>query len=99
MNHDEWLEQAGKYALGVLNGEELTQFEAHLTLGCQACEDHMQLMWEILSLLPWALALPSPPSRIKARLLARTMAEERKLGREAGEDLTEQRERRESEET
>lgn len=92
MNHNEWLEQAGKYALGVLDGEGLTQFEAHLTLGCQTCEDHIQLMWEVLSLLPWALALPSPRETVKARLLARITVEQGGLRTEVGEDLTDQRE-------
>ncbi len=77
MNHDKWLEQAGKYALGVLDGEELTRFEAHLTIGCQVCEDQIQLTWEILSLLPWALRLPSPPSSVRVRLLAMIAAEQR----------------------
>ena len=30
MNHEEWIEQADIYALGALDGDELTQFEAHL---------------------------------------------------------------------
>ncbi len=69
MKHVEWLEQAEIYALGALDGEELTQFEAHLASGCPHCEHHVREAREVLTLLPQSLPPLTPPPDIKARLL------------------------------
>jgi anti-sigma factor RsiW len=60
MNHAEWLERAEIYALGALDGEELSRFEAHLAPGCPRCEDRIQRTQETLTALPRA---PSPRRR------------------------------------
>lgn len=75
MNHDEWLERAEVYALGALDGEELTQFEAHLASGCRPCEHHLRETREILTLLPRSLPPLVPPPAVKARLLAQLAGE------------------------
>lgn len=75
MNHDEWLEQAEIYALGALDGEELTRFEAHLATGCRSCEDHLLKTRETLTLLPRSLTPLTPPPAVKARLLERIAGE------------------------
>lgn len=74
MNHDEWLEQAEIYALGALDGEELTQFEAHLEAGCPECENRLRDTRETLTLLPRSLRLISPPADVKTRVLAQIAA-------------------------
>lgn len=75
MNHDEWLEQAEIYALGALDGEELTQFEAHVASGCRPCETRLRETWETLTLLPRSLTPLIPPPAVKARLLEQIAGE------------------------
>ncbi|HSB70542.1 MAG TPA: anti-sigma factor [Candidatus Methylomirabilis sp.] len=70
MNHEEWLAQAEIYALGALDGAELTQFEAHLAAGCGPCEARVREAREALLLLPRSLPPVSPPPAVKARLLS-----------------------------
>jgi anti-sigma-K factor RskA len=74
-NHEEWLERADIYALGALDGAELTQFEAHLAAGCPQCERRVRATQETLTLLPRSLEPVEPPSEVKARLLQRVAAE------------------------
>src|SRR5712692_562692 len=75
MNHDEWLERAEIYALGALDREELTQFEAHLASGCALCETHLRESREGLLELPRSLAPLEPPPRVKTELLKRIAPE------------------------
>ena len=69
MNHEVWLAQADIYALGALDGDELTAFEAHLVAGCPECERHLVTTREALALLPHSLELVTPPLTVKAQLL------------------------------
>ena len=39
MAHEEWLERAEIYGLSALDGDELTQFEAHLAAGAPSVRD------------------------------------------------------------
>jgi anti-sigma-K factor RskA len=75
MNHEAWLAQADIYALGALDGDELTTFEAHLVAGCPECERHIVTSREALTLLPRSLELVTPPPAVKARLLTQIAAE------------------------
>ena len=75
MNHEEWLPQAEIYALGALDGDELTAFETHLTAGCPQCERQIRTTREALTLLPRALTPVSPPSHVRTRLLERIAME------------------------
>jgi anti-sigma-K factor RskA len=70
MNHEGWLAQAEIYALGALDGDELTAFESHLAAGCPTCERHISTTREALTLLPRGLSPASPPTRVKEQLLA-----------------------------
>jgi hypothetical protein len=75
MNHDDWLAQADIYALGALDGDELTAFEAHLAAGCPECAQHILKTREALTLLPQGLEPVAPPPSVKARVLAQITAE------------------------
>lgn len=75
MNHEEWLAQVDIYALGALDGEELTRFEAHLAAGCGPCEARLREAREALLLLPRSLQPVTPPAAVKARLLSRNAPE------------------------
>lgn len=75
MNHEEWLDRAGIYALGALDGEELSRFEAHLAAGCPTCEQHLRQTRESLTLLPGSLPPLAPPPGVKARVMAELAGE------------------------
>ena len=75
MNHEAWLAQADIYALGALDGDELTAFETHLAAGCPDCERQIVTTREALTLLPHSLELVAPPPTVKARLLTQIAAE------------------------
>jgi anti-sigma-K factor RskA len=68
MAHEEWLERAEIYGLGALDGDDLSQFEAHLA-GCHVCEHHLRETRETLAVFARSLAPVTPPSQVKARLL------------------------------
>src|ERR1700677_4439061 len=58
------------YALGLLDGEEKIEMDAHLTRGCQTCRKALNDALAVNALL---LSLPpsvAPPARLKRRLLA-----------------------------
>ncbi len=69
MSHEDWLERSDIYAVGALDGEELTEFERHLKTGCPLCEQHLRDTHDALALLPRSLPQMTPPPTIKARLL------------------------------
>jgi anti-sigma-K factor RskA len=75
MNREDWLAQADIYALGALEGDELTAFEAHLAVGCPECEQHILKTREALILLPRALEPVALPPNIRERVLAQIAAE------------------------
>jgi quercetin dioxygenase-like cupin family protein len=68
VDHDEWLERAEIYALSALEGDELTQFEAHLSSGCPLCAAHLKETEEALALLSGSIQPLTPPPAVKARL-------------------------------
>jgi anti-sigma factor RsiW len=69
MAHEEWLERAEIYGLSALDGDELTQFEAHLAAECPVCERHVRETRESLAVLARSLAPLTPPPQVKATLL------------------------------
>ncbi|WP_165223052.1 anti-sigma factor [Aquisphaera insulae] len=76
MIHDKWLESADLYALGALDGEELSRFEDHIDSGCEECERQVREAREALLLLPRSLPESTGPSPgVKRRLMAQVAAE------------------------
>lgn len=73
--HDNWLERADIYSLGALDGQELKEFEAHLSAGCTVCAESLRESREALSLLPHSLRPVNPPSPAKTRLMERLPGE------------------------
>jgi anti-sigma-K factor RskA len=71
MNHEEWLERAEMYAVGALDGDELRDFEAHLSGGCALCEERLRESREALAEAAMALEPAVPPARVKTELLRR----------------------------
>lgn len=68
MAHEEWLERAEIYGLGALDGDELSQFEAHL-VECRICERQLRETRETLTVFTRSLAPVVPPPQVKTRLL------------------------------
>jgi anti-sigma factor ChrR (cupin superfamily) len=68
VEHQEWLEQAEFFALNTLDGEELAQFEAHLSSGCLLCKAQVRATEEILAQLPASLEPLTAPGSAKAQV-------------------------------
>ena len=67
-NHEEWLERAEFYALRALDGEELNQFQAHLSSGCTLCKAKVGEAEELFAQLPSSLKPIAPPASAKTRI-------------------------------
>ena len=74
-NHEEWIERAEFYALGVLEGEELNQFQAHLSSGCAECQARVKETTDALKLVAASLEPLTPPDRVKSRVFEQIDAE------------------------
>jgi hypothetical protein len=77
----EWREALGAYALGHLEGDELTRLEAHLE-GCPSCRAEATALAAVASLLPHADPAhfgpaPLPPPELGKRITATIDAERR----------------------
>lgn len=66
--HENWIEQGEIYALGVLDGEELREFETHLASGCAICEAYVRETRETLMVLHRTLQPVAPSPAIKTRI-------------------------------
>ena len=65
------------YALGALDGEERSAFEAHLASGCAECEKALREARWLVSQLAYLAPESAPPQALKERLM-------RTVGSEAG---------------
>jgi anti-sigma-K factor RskA len=74
MNHEPYSELAAAYALGALEGEERSRFEAHLRDGCQECEAAVREYGETMAALAAESPPVAPPLAVRAALLARVDA-------------------------
>ena len=83
MNHEPYSELASAYALGALEGEERSRFEAHLRAGCRECEPALRDYQESLASLAAGLGPAAPPPRVKAALLRRVEAQTQSAALEA----------------
>ena len=69
MDQDRFIELAPDYALGLLEGEDLEQFEQHLAAGCEACELELGRMDAVGDALAYAVPLVAPPAELRGRVL------------------------------
>jgi anti-sigma-K factor RskA len=70
VNDDRFTEQAPDYALGLLEGEELDEFERHLAAGCPECERELASMDAVGDALAYAVNAPPAPAALRDRVLA-----------------------------
>jgi quercetin dioxygenase-like cupin family protein len=68
VEHEEWLERAEFYALNALEGEELSEFQAHLSSGCLLCKAKVRETTELFVQLPSSLEPLSPPPGARTRI-------------------------------
>ena len=62
VEHEEFLEQAELFALGVLEGDELRQFEVHLASGCTFCQAKVKESTAALDQFAFSLEPTTPPA-------------------------------------
>jgi quercetin dioxygenase-like cupin family protein len=71
VEHQDWLEQAELFALGVLDGAELEKFSAHLEPGCALCEAQRDDARRAFNQLARDIEPVAPSADVKSRLLER----------------------------
>lgn len=73
MSHDELDTLAAIYAVGALDGDDLTRFQAHLATGCERCATMLRDAGDVLAraALGGAQMPTVPPPQVKAELLRR----------------------------
>jgi len=69
VDQDRFIELAPDYALGLLEGDDLEQFERHLAAGCEACELELGRMDAVGDALAYAVPLVAPPTELRDRIL------------------------------
>ena len=67
------------YALGVLEGEEKREVEAHLARNCAACEKYLKDALGVNALMLSQAQEVVPPSRLRRRVLS-SVGQQRVLG-------------------
>jgi anti-sigma-K factor RskA len=75
MTHEPFEDQAAAYALGALDGEERTAFEAHLAAGCPHCERVLRESREALAAVARSLPPEAPPPAVREALRRRLAVE------------------------
>jgi len=75
VQHEPFTEWAALYAIGTLDGEELTQFETHLATGCLSCSTMLSELSAVVTTLAWAAPAVSPRPELREELLARVRTE------------------------
>jgi quercetin dioxygenase-like cupin family protein len=71
MEHEDWLEKAEFFALGVLEGDDMQAFESHLAAGCAVCRTRVDESATALNQLATGLDAFSPQAEQKTRLFER----------------------------
>ncbi len=67
-NHERFEELISVYALGALDGNEVTEIEDHLKSGCAFCQEMLKENEEVLSLIPFSLHSSAPLPGVKDKL-------------------------------
>ena len=75
VNEDRFTELAVDYALGLIEGEELEDFERHLAAGCAACERELASMDATGDALAYSVPFVPAPEHLRDRVLAAVEAD------------------------
>lgn len=76
VEHEEWLNKAELFALGVLESEERREFEAHRDSGCALCAARIAQSAAAFDRLAASLTPVTPPPGLKSELLERIASEQ-----------------------
>lgn len=69
MDHEQLEESLSLYALGTLEPDSAREVESHLASGCPHCGTLLRQYQSTAAMLPYALALTTPPAELKARVM------------------------------
>lgn len=72
---EEGRDLAALYALGVLHGDEVHEFEQHLASGCTICVAEVAALAPVVAELGHAAPPQTPSAEVRTRVLARISAE------------------------
>jgi anti-sigma-K factor RskA len=81
MTHETMELHAAAYALGALDGDDLVEFERHLAAGCARCETFLRDSGQALAAAHAAAPGGTPPTTVRAALMARAAAQSRPAAR------------------
>jgi hypothetical protein len=70
MTCEELKEMHELYALGLLDGEEKLEIDAHLGRGCATCRQNLSEAQAVNAILLSSIPVSRPPARLKRRLMA-----------------------------
>jgi anti-sigma factor ChrR (cupin superfamily) len=68
VSHEGLLDLADVYVLGALDGDELSQFETHLSAGCVECQARIKATGEALTLMPRSYEQLTPSANAKTKI-------------------------------
>src|SRR5258708_4688987 len=68
---DRYSEMAALYVVGMLEPEELRDFESHLEAGCEDCQAEVAALRECAAAVPLALPQQAAPPRVREELSKR----------------------------
>jgi anti-sigma-K factor RskA len=68
VDHERWDDDLAAYALGALEADELSAFEAHLA-GCAGCQTELRWLQPALDVLPASVQQLEPPPELRRRIL------------------------------
>lgn len=74
---EEARERAALYALSALDGDEVPDFEAHLTSGCPLCSEEVRSFSSVATDIGRSALPQTPRSALRTRVLERVAAESR----------------------
>ena len=69
MDHEQLEEHLSLYALGTLEPDSAREVESHLASGCPHCGALLRQYQGTAGMLPYALALTTPPTELKAKIM------------------------------
>jgi hypothetical protein len=75
LHHDDMLELASLYALGVPAPQDAAAFEAHLREGCRICQKELDGFAALIGPLGYAVPPARPRAEIRERVLSRLQDE------------------------
>lgn len=71
MEHDRYLNMAALHSLGLLEDPDRSDFEEHLSEGCEICQAELSGLRDVAASVAFTTSLQEPPPDLRDRLLER----------------------------